>query len=188
MTASTGVYRIDLATGGQIPGNPVVVMETTMGDVTMELYADQAPISVNNFLQYVYAGFYEGTVFHRVIPSFMIQGGGMGADLNLKLTREPITNEATNGLSNRRGTVAMARTGAVHSATSQFFINHANNRDRNLDHRSTAPEEFGYAVFGEVTEGMDVVDAIAAVETTAQGAHQNVPVTPVVINAMTVLP
>ena len=118
----------------------------------------------------------------------MIQGGGMGTNLVPKITREAITNEATNGLSNRRGTIAMARTGAVHSATSQFFINHANNGGRGLDHRSTAPEEYGYAVFGEVTDGMDVVDAIAGVQTTAQGAHGNVPVTPVTINAMTVQP
>ncbi len=141
MTASTGVYRIELATAGMIPGNPVVVMETTMGNVTMELFADQAPISVNNFLQYAHAGFYEGTIFHRVIENFMIQGGGMETNLVPKITREAITNEATNGLSNGRGTIAMARTGAVHSATSQFFINHANNRDRGLDHRSTAPAE-----------------------------------------------
>ena len=171
-----------------IPGNPVVVMATTMGDVTMELFADQAPISVSNFLQYAYAGFYEDTVFHRVIENFMIQGGGMGANLVPKITREAITNEATNGLGNRRGTVAMARTAAVHSATSQFFINHANNGGRGLDHRGTAPDAYGYAVFGEVVDGMDVVDAIAGVQTTAQGAHGNVPVTPVVINAMTVQP
>ena len=112
----------------------------------------------------------------------------MGTNLVPKITRETITNEATNGLSNGRGTIAMARTGAVHSATSQFFINHANNRDRGLDHRSTASAEYGYAVFGQVMDGMDVVDAIAAVRTTAQGAHGNVPVTPVVINAMTAQP
>ena len=188
MTASTSVYRIELATAGMIPGSPVVVMETTMGNVTMELFADQAPISVNNFLQYAYAGFYEDTIFHRVIENFMIQGGGMGTNLVPKITREAINNEATNGLSNQRGTIAMARTGAVHSATSQFFINHGNNRDRGLDHRSVDPAEYGYAVFGQVTDGMDVVDAIATVRTTAQGAHGDVPVTPVVINAMTVKP
>ena len=167
MTASTGVYRIDLATAGAVPGNPVVVMETTMGNVTMELFADQAPVSVSNFLQYAYAGFYEDTVFHRVIENFMIQGGGMGANLVPKITPEAIVNEATNGLSNRRGTVAMARTAAVNSATSQFFINHANNGGRGLDHRGTAPDAYGYAVFGEVVDGMDVVDAIAGVQTTA---------------------
>ena len=188
MTASTGVYRIDLATAGAVPGNPVVVMETTMGNVTMELFADQAPVSVSNFLQYAYAGFYEDTIFHRVIENFMIQGGGMGTNLVPKITREAIVNEATNGLSNRRGTVAMARTAAVNSATSQFFINHANNGGRGLDHRGTAPDAYGYAVFGEVVDGMDVVDAIAGVQTTAQGAHGNVPVTPVAINAMTVQP
>ena len=147
MTASTGVYRIDLATAGAVPGNPVVVMETTVGNVTMELFADQAPVSVSNFLQYAYAGFYEDTIFHRVIENFMIQGGGMGTNLVPKITREAIVNEATNGLSNRRGTVAMARTAAVNSATSQFFINHANNGGRGLDHRGTAPEAYGYAVF-----------------------------------------
>lgn len=188
MTASTGVYRIDLAAAGVIPGNPVVVMETTMGDVTMELFADLAPISVRNFLQYAYAGFYEDTIFHRVIENFMIQGGGMGANLVPKITREAITNEATNGLGNRRGTVAMARTSAVHSATSQFFINHADNGGRGLDHRGTEADEYGYAVFGRVIDGMDVVDAIAGVRTTATGAHGNVPTTPVVINAMTVQP
>ena len=188
MTASTGVYRIDLGAAGVVPGNPVVVMETTQGDVTMELFADQAPVSVSNFLQYAYAGFYEDTIFHRVIENFMIQGGGMGTNLVPKITREAIVNEATNGLGNRRGTVAMARTAAVNSATSQFFINHANNGGRGLDHRGTAPEAYGYAVFGRVTDGMDIVDAIAGMQTTAQGAHGNVPVTPVVINAMTVQP
>ena len=187
MTASTGVYRIRLATGGTIPGgNPTVAMQTSHGDVTMELFQDRAPVSVRNFLQYAYAGFYADTVFHRVIDDFMIQGGGFRADLSRKFAREPIVNEADNGISNTRGTVAMARTAAVDSATSQFFINVADNAPRGLDHRGESPEEFGYAVFGRVTEGMDVVDAIAGVETRQQGSHQDAPVTPVVINAMTV--
>ena len=186
MTASTGVYRIRLATGGTVPGNPTVVMRTSRGDVTMELFQDRAPVSVRNFLQYAYAGFYADTVFHRVIDGFMIQGGGFRADLSRKFAREPIENEADNGISNTRGTVAMARTNAVDSATSQFFINVADNAGRGLDHRGPAPGEFGYAVFGRVTEGMDVVDAIAGVETQRQGNHENVPVTPVVIDAVTV--
>ena len=186
MTASTGVYRIRLATGGTVAGNPTVVMRTSRGDVTMELFQDRAPVSVRNFLQYAYAGFYADTVFHRVIDGFMIQGGGFRADLSRKFAREPIENEADNGISNTRGTVAMARTNAVDSATSQFFINVADNAGRGLDHRGPAPGEFGYAVFGRVTEGMDVVDAIAGVETQRQGNHENVPVTPVVIDAVTV--
>ena len=186
MTASTGVYRIRLATGGTVAGNPTVVMETNQGNVTMELFQDRAPISVRNFLQYAYAGFYPDTVFHRVIDDFMIQGGGFRADLTRKFAREPIRNEADNGISNTRGTVAMARTNAVNSATSQFFINVSDNARRGLDNRGDSPEEFGYAVFGRVTEGMDVVDAIAGVETRQQGGHQDAPVTPVVINAMMV--
>ena len=186
MTASTGVYRIRLATGGTVPGNPTVVMRTSHGDVTMELFQDRAPVSVRNFLQYAYAGFYADTVFHRVIDGFMIQGGGFRADLSRKFAREPIENEAGNGISNTRGTVAMARTNAIDSATSQFFINVADNAGRGLDHRGPAPGEFGYAVFGRVTGGMDVVDAIAGVETQRQGNHENAPVTPVVIDAVTV--
>ncbi len=162
--------------------NPMVVMETSLGTITIELYKDQAPKSVENFLAYVSSGFYEGTVFHRVIPGFMIQGGGMTADLNRKATREPIENEATNGLKNTRGTIAMARTSDVNSATSQFFINPVNNAS--LDHRSTNPSEFGYAVFGMVTEGMDVVDKIRAVPTGTRGPFQDVPNEPVVIQSV----
>ena len=186
MTASTGVYRIRLATGGTIPGsNPTVVMQTSQGDVTMELFQDRSPVSVRNFLQYVYADFYADTVFHRVIDGFMIQGGGFRADLSRKFTREPIRNEADNGISNTRGTIAMARTAAINSATSQFFINVADNARRGLDYRGDSDAEFGYAVFGRVIEGMDVVDAIAGVDTRQQGSHQDAPVTPVVINAIT---
>ncbi len=164
--------------------NPVVVMETSLGTMTIELYRDQAPKSVENFLAYVSSGFYDGTVFHRVIPGFMIQGGGMTADLNRKTTRAPVENEATNGLKNSRGTLAMARTADVNSATSQFFINTVDNAM--LDHRSTQPSEFGYAVFGMVTEGLDVVDKIRAVPTGTRGPFQDVPNEPVVIQSVRV--
>lgn len=164
--------------------NPMVVMETSLGTITIELYKGQAPKSVENFLAYVSSGFYEATVFHRVISGFMIQGGGMTADLNSKATREPIENEATNGLKNARGTIAMARTSDVNSATSQFFISTVDNAM--LDHRSTNPSEFGYAVFGMVTEGMDVVDKIRAVPTGTRGPFQDVPNEPVVIQSVRV--
>ena len=166
-------------------GNPVVVMQTSMGDITIELFQDQAPISVENFLQYASDGYYEGTVFHRVIQQFMIQGGGMTADLSPKRTRAPIKNEATNGVTNARGTLAMARTNVVDSATSQFFINTVNNA-RSLDNTGTDARSYGYAVFGRVTDGMDVVDKIAAVPVGNQGPHQNVPVEPVTITGVTV--
>ena len=166
-------------------GNPVVVMQTSMGDITIELFQDQAPISVENFLQYANDGYYAGTVFHRVIQTFMIQGGGMTADLSPKQTRAPIKNEATNGVSNARGTLAMARTNVVDSATSQFFINTVDNA-RSLDNTGTDARSYGYAVFGQVTAGMDVVDKIAAVAVGNQGPHQNVPVEPVTITGVTV--
>ncbi len=137
---------------------PVVVLETTAGNITLELNRERAPESVANFLQYVNDGFYSGTIFHRVIKGFMIQGGGMTADMQPKDTRPPIKNEATNGLKNLRGTVAMARTQAVRSATSQFFINTVDNSA--LDHKGISPDEYGYAVFGKVIAGMDVVDKI----------------------------
>lgn len=165
--------------------NPVVVMETSLGDITIELFQDRAPISVENFLAYANDGFYEGTVFHRVIQQFMIQGGGMTADLTQKTNRAPIKNEATNGISNARGTIAMARTNVVDSATSQFFINTVDNA-RSLDNSGTDARSYGYAVFGKVNAGMDVVDKIAAVATQVQGSHQNVPREPVVINAVSV--
>jgi cyclophilin family peptidyl-prolyl cis-trans isomerase len=165
--------------------NPVVVVETSLGNITIELLQSDAPKSVENFLAYVNDGFFEGTVFHRVIQQFMIQGGGLTPDLNLKRTRPPIENEARNGVTNARGTVAMARTNAVDSGTSQFFINTADNTS-SLDHRGLESSEYGYAVFGRVTEGMDVVDTIAAVETTTRETHQDVPLEPVVINAVKV--
>lgn len=166
------------------PGNPVVVVATTLGDFTVELYRDRAPVSVENFLQYVADGFYSGTIFHRVVPNFVIQGGGLTTRMQEKPTRPPIQNEATNGLRNLRGTLSMARTRALRSATSQFYVNLADNVA--LDHRGFTPDDFGYAVFGRVIAGMEVVDAIAAVKTASAGPHENVPVEPVVIKSVTV--
>lgn len=157
---------------------PVVVIETSLGDITVELYPDRAPVTVDNFLAYVKAGFYNGTIFHRVIRGFMIQGGGLTPDLQRKPTRPPIKNEATNGLKNTRGAIAMARTAEVDSATSQFFINTVDNPF--LDHKSPDPKGYGYAVFGRVIGGMDVVDRIEQVKT----GPGDVPVEPVVINAI----
>lgn len=174
------------AAGATAQDNPVVVIDTNLGSMTIELFQDEAPISVENFLQYVNDGFYEGTVFHRVIQQFMIQGGGMTADLARKKTRAPIKNEATNGLSNERGTVAMARTNVVDSATSQFFINTVNNGSRGLNHRGPDPQSYGYAVFGRVVDGMDVVDKISAVPTQNQGQTRDVPVDAVIIESVTV--
>jgi peptidyl-prolyl cis-trans isomerase A (cyclophilin A) len=165
------------------PGNPVVVIQTSAGTIVAELYKDRAPVSVENFLQYVREGHYTGTVWHRVVPGYVIQGGGYTADLVEKPTRPPIQNEATNGLSNLRGTLAMARTRQARSATSQFYINLANNPA--LDHRGFSPDDFGYAVFGRVLEGMDVVDRIAAVKTASRDGMDTVPVTPVLITGVT---
>jgi len=159
--------------------NPRVVMETSKGKIIIELYPDKAPQTVENFLAYVDSGFYDGTIFHRVIPGFMIQGGGMTSGLLEKLTRPPVKNEADNGLLNTRGTVAMARTNVVDSATSQFFINVADNPS--LNHKDGSTSGFGYCVFGKVADGMNVVDSIAVVETRDSGNFQNVPVEDVVI-------
>ena len=169
---------------GPAPGNPVAVISTTLGEIIVELFRDRAPVSVENFLQYARDGFYSGTIFHRVVPGYVIKGGGFTAKMEEKPTRPPIQNEATNGLSNTRGTLAMARTRALRSATSQFFINLADNRK--LDHRSYSPDEFGYAVFGRVLSGMEVVDRIAALQTHTVGPFDDVPVAPVVIQAVTV--
>ncbi len=168
------------------PGNPVVLISTTRGDITVELFKERAPVSVHNFLTYVADEFYVGTIFHRVIPGFMIQGGGYIPDLTEKPTRPPILNEATNGLSNTRGTVAMARTQALRSATAQFFINTADNRGE-LDHRGYSPRDFGYAVFGRVIEGMEVADAIAASKRRSVGPLSDVPVEPVVITSVRII-
>lgn len=163
--------------------NPKVSMQTNQGTITLELYADKSPKSVENFLAYVDEGFFDGTIFHRVIPGFMIQGGGFTADMEKKPTHDPINNEADNGMKNTRGTVAMARTGDPHSATAQFFINHKDNDF--LDHRGKSGRGWGYAVFGEVTEGMDVVDAIAEIPTGAKPPfRKDVPETMVVIEKM----
>ena len=165
------------------PGNPVVVIETTAGSIAVELYKDRAPVSVENFLQYARDGHYNGTIFHRVVAGYVIQGGGYTADMAEKATRPPIQNEATNGLSNRRGTLAMARLRPARSATAQFYVNLADNAA--LDHRGFAPDDFGYAVFGRVISGLDVVDAIGATRTAARGGMDDVPITPVVIKSVT---
>jgi peptidyl-prolyl cis-trans isomerase A (cyclophilin A) len=159
--------------------NPSVLVKTSQGDITIELDQLQAPISTKNFLDYVDAKFYDGTIFHRVIPGFMVQGGGFAPNMQQKSTKPPIKNEAGNGLK----TIAMARTGIVDSATAQFFINVADNNQ--LNHRDESPAGFGYAVFGKVTSGMDVVKKIEGVKTTARPPHQNVPETPVVIESVT---
>lgn len=156
-----------------------VTIETTMGTITLELNEEKAPVTVANFLSYVKDGHYDGTIFHRVIDGFMIQGGGFTKSMNQKPTKASIKNEAANGLKNARGTIAMARTMIVDSATSQFFINLVDNSF--LDYRGPDPRTFGYAVFGKVTDGMDVVDKIAKVKTGFAGHHQNVPEEPVVI-------
>lgn len=157
-----------------------IVLHTSLGDIHAELNAQQAPKTVANFLNYVQKGFYNGTIFHRVINGFMIQGGGFDAQMNQKSTVHPIENESQNGLNNLRGSIAMARTSAPHSATAQFFINLVDNN--NLDYPSF--DGWGYCVFGKVIAGMDVVDKIATTPTGNVGAHQNVPTSPVIINAI----
>ena len=161
-----------------------VTMETSMGTITLELDDAKAPETVANFVQYAQDGHYDGTIFHRVIDGFMIQGGGFTKDMNQKETREPIRNEAMNGLKNLRGTIAMARTMVVDSATSQFFINLVDNSF--LDFQNPTPQGFGYAVFGKVVDGMDVVDQIAKVKTGFSGPHQNVPEEAIVIKKVVV--
>jgi len=156
----------------------MIRFETTLGNFGVELDAGSAPVSSENFLRYVDDAFFDGTVFHRVIPGFMIQGGGFGADMKQKPARKPITNEAGNGLRNLRGTLAMARTNDIHSAAAQFFVNLVDNAF--LDHR---PGNFGYAVFGRVVEGMDVIDRIAAVKTGRHGGHDDVPLEAVVVTS-----
>ena len=160
------------------PSGPVVVLETSLGRIKIGLYDDKSPVSTENFLKYVRKGHYNGTLFHRVMPSFMIQGGGMTADMNEKPTDAPIRNEARNGVRNSRGTIAMARTNDPNSATAQFFINLKDNPSLDFGIRGA-----GYAVFGEVVEGMEVVDKIATVATTRRGQHDDVPITPVLITS-----
>ena len=160
-----------------------VTLETTLGNITIELNEEKAPETVKNFLAYVNSGFFDGTIFHRVIPNFMIQGGGFLPGMEQKTTEAAIKNEADNGLANDRGTIAMARTNEPHSATSQFFINHNDNAF--LNHTAPTGAGWGYCVFGKVTDGMDAVDAIAAVSTSNQGGHGDVPVETVIINKVT---
>lgn len=159
--------------------SPRVLIQTSLGDITLELDAVNAPTTAGNFLAYVNSGYFDGTIFHRVIPGFMIQGGGFTADMRQKSTQPPITNEADNGLKNDRGTIAMARTSEPHSASSQFFINLHDNDF--LNHTSKSAQGWGYAVFGKVVDGMDVVDAIAQVATGRHGSHSDVPVEPVIM-------
>jgi cyclophilin family peptidyl-prolyl cis-trans isomerase len=159
----------------------MVRFETSLGNFTIEFFEKEAPISVKNFLQYVDDGHFDGTIFHRVIPGFVIQGGGMEPGMNQKETREPIENEAKNGIKNSRGTLSMARTNEIKSATSQFFVNLKDNDF--LDHKPGSSSTYGYAVFGKVCEGMDVIDKIAKVKTGSRRGHQDVPVEDVVVTA-----
>ena len=162
-----------------------ILMTTTVGPMTLELDADNAPKTVENFLSYVSSGFYDGTIFHRVINNFMVQGGGFTADMEQKATQAPIENEANNGLKNARGTIAMARTQDPHSATAQFFINVQDNDF--LNHTGENMQGWGYAVFGKVTEGEGVLDKIRCVETGSQAGHQDVPVEPIIIESVTII-
>ncbi len=195
MEGDAGVAAADVVMAGEaeeIPpaaeqkGNPMIAIETSMGTIKAELWPDKAPETVANFLRYAESGFFDATIFHRVIPNFMIQGGGFTANMQQKPTEAPVVNEARSDVPNARGTLAMARTAVVDSATSQFFINLTDNGF--LNHRDRSPQGFGYCVFGEVVEGMDVVDAIAAVQTRTQGMHQNVPSEAVVIKSLRVVP
>nr|CAA6808950.1 MAG: Peptidyl-prolyl cis-trans isomerase PpiB (EC [uncultured Thiotrichaceae bacterium] len=170
---------------GDIMSNPKVLIETSKGNITIELDAENAPISTKNFIAYVEDGFYEGTIFHRVIPNFMVQGGGMNPDMSEKANKGKIQNEANNGLKNERGTLAMARTPDPHSASSQFFVNVADNSFLNF--KSETPQGWGYAVFGKVTDGMDIVDAIVGVKTGNRGGHQDVPAEPITMDKVTVV-
>ncbi len=171
--------------GNTWAANPRVKLETSMGVIVLELAPNRAPRTVDNFLQYVKDGFYDGTVFHRVIKGFMIQGGGLTEAMERKPTREPIPNEADKGLKNRRGSIAMARTGDPDSATAQFFINTVDNHP--LDYRDKTVQGWGYCVFGRVVQGMDVVDAIEAVETGRRAGYQDVPMETVVIQKATIV-
>ncbi|MGH7901165.1 MAG: peptidylprolyl isomerase [Thermodesulfobacteriota bacterium] len=171
--------KVEEATNG---GNPMVILSTSEGDIKIELYKDKAPITVENFLSYANDKFYDGTIFHRVIPGFMIQGGGFTTDMSQKPTKAPIKNEADNGLRNDRGTITMARTNIIDSATSQFFINQVNN-----DFLNHGDRDFGYAVFGRVVEGMDVVDKISAVKTGPKGMHRDVPEETVLVESVKIV-
>jgi len=190
MVRALGIVTLALGFGGVAAaagkGNPMVVLSTSMGDIKIELYQDKAPITVKNFLDYVKAGYYDGTIFHRVIPGFMIQGGGLNPDMQDKREgqKAPIKNESDNGLKNETGTLAMARTSVPDSATSQFFINV---KDNTFLNRESAQDKVGYAVFGKVVDGMDVVKKIEQVKTSTKGPHQNVPVDTVTIKSAKVV-
>lgn len=173
------IAKVDQNQQEKFVSNPQVILETSLGSIILELYPNQAPISVANFLRYVDSDFYDGTIFHRVIPGFMIQGGGFTKDMNEKKTDESIKNEAGNGLSNLRGTIAMARTSVVDSATSQFFINTVDNLF--LDHQDESSEGYGYCVFGKVIEGLEIAEQIQNVPTGTIGYFQDVPQDPVII-------
>jgi peptidyl-prolyl cis-trans isomerase B (cyclophilin B) len=182
LAVSTAVWSGETKMKKSEKKNPVVIIKTTMGDITVELFQDKAPVTVKNFLAYVKNKAYDGTIFHRVIDNFMIQGGGFTPSMKQVNTLPPIKNEAGNGLKNDRGTIAMARTNQVNSATNQFFINLKDNDF--LNHRSNSPQEFGYAVFGKVTDGMEVVDRIARVKTTTRGFHRDVPSEDIIIESV----
>lgn len=180
-------FQAHAASSGNAPSPdfPQVKLETSLGDIVVQLDAKKAPITVSNFIHYVKSGHYDGVIFHRVIKDFMIQGGGMKPDMSEKHTGAPIHNEADNGLKNKKYTLAMARTTEPHSATAQFFIN---TRDNNfLDFKARTPQGWGYAVFGKVIKGQDVVDRIEKAATGSKGPHENVPLAPVVINKAMVL-
>jgi peptidyl-prolyl cis-trans isomerase B (cyclophilin B) len=162
----------------------MITLHTTLGDITLELDAGKAPATVENFLGYAKDGFFDGTIFHRVIDNFMIQGGGMLEDMSQKPTKAPVKNEADNGLKNAKGTIAMARTNDPHSATAQFFINVSDNDF--LNHKSPTPQGWGYAVFGKVVTGMDVVEKIKGVKTGRRGYHDDVPVDAIIIQKVTI--
>jgi len=162
--------------------NPVVVIETNLGAITAELYPSSSPLAVENFLQYAEDGFYEGTIFHRIRKGTLIQGGGFNWGLQQKKPRDPIKNEAQNRIKNEKGTLAVARSGGIHSGTAQFFINTNDNRD--FDHKGMSVTKFGYAVFGKVTEGMDIVDTIENIKTTNRGGLRDVPTVPVIITGV----
>jgi len=182
--AALAALGISLFANVALAANPMVEMKTNQGTITIELYADKAPKTVENFLQYVKDGFYNGTIFHRVIDNFMIQGGGFEPGMKEKPTRAPIQNEAKNGVKNQTGTLAMARTADPHSASAQFFINLKDNAFLDYPGR----DGWGYAVFGKVTQGADIVNKVAKVPTGNAGFHQNVPTTPVVIESVKLLP
>lgn len=182
--AVIALAAIDGEESGGNPQRPVVLLTTSRGDIRIELDPEKAPVSTKNYLDYVRKGHYNGTIFHRVIPNFMIQGGGMEPDMREKRSGQPIRNEAGNGLRNARGTIAMARTSVVDSATAQFFINLKDNAF--LDHKNETSQGFGYAVFGKVIGGMDVVDEIAKAPTGTRGGHGDVPVEPIVVESAVV--